>query len=294
MAKTYLIVHPTSRAFVYAVSEFIAEQLRLYSALPFELVVCTDIALAPVEAGSIVYVIGDPFIPFAPLTRVRTVFLNFSLLRLSGTESRAARNWIKRKQSAFISKVSCFDCVLDFLPDNASTLNHDRPVLDFMVGVNRRERRAPKHDVCFVGTETTRRVVLAKRLTRLGVHLSPMTGVNLDEVAAASSLSLNVHAYRCGNIETPRLIGSLVAGAGLVCEEDPTLHALLPTDTYFRAAYRDLPGLIVELLSDQARLAEVREAGAQWALDVYLPKCRAHWRDLVPAVERVLEHSSRR
>lgn len=290
MGRTFLLVHPFSYARISGVVDYIFHQLTSFAPGAADFVICSNVDEAPLAAGSVIFIIGDPFGPFQRQSTCRYVFINFSQLYFFGDLSDygpRARRWIIGKQKAFESKVGRYDFVLDAYPEQPTTIHRafGVPARHFPIGL--RSDIAPQErefDVCFVGTMTPRRRTLAKRLTRLGVRLSPDSHVNLEATAARSKVMLNVHAFRSGNVEAPRIISGFLTGAALVTEPGSSLASRFPENLYVTADYADLSEATISLLDDPTRREALAKAASQWLATEYLPDCDKAWGQILASI----------
>ena len=292
VSRYCLIVHPTSYRYVSAVADYIYSQLKRHSPVEVDFTLSPDLDSLEDGKHSIVFVIGDPFRSFFRRPGVRYIFFNFSLLYALGPtarSSRAARQWIERKHELFAAKIHLYDYVLDYFPAQAEKLSHEfgTPVDAFPVGLcddaySRAFERS--YDVCIVGARTPRRIVMERRLSRLGFRLTPATGVRLEDMAARSKVVLNVHAYRTSNIEYARIVSALLSGAILVTEPSPGMADSFPENLYVSASYTNIARSVRSVLDDATLMKKMGSEGAAWTRLFYLPACDALWATVLPRV----------
>lgn len=289
MSRSYLLVHPTSYRNIAGVVDYIYQQLKKYSSSEVELSLCSEIDAVAVESGSVIFIIGDPFGNFTPRPNCRYIFLNFSLLYPLGEEraySQAGLRWVDRKHRKFAVKVRQYDYILDCYPHQAGRISNEFgiPTRHFAIGLGDDAYSVSferEYDVCVVGARTPRRLVLANRLTRMGLRLSPFAGVSLDSIAARSKVVLNLHAYRTANAEFPRIVSALLSGAVLLTEPSAAIADRFPANLYVSARYGDVAQAIQALLDDPRRREKLSSEANTWMRMQYLPDCEQDWKSLV-------------
>ena len=292
MPRCYLVIHTVSYRFVRNVAEYIFDQLRRHGPREVAFHSCDSVDSIDYEPGSIIFVIGDPFATFVRRPRCCYVFVNFSLLyRLGGEENYGprGRRWISEKHRLFTERIRSFDYALDCHPHQSEMLTGEFgvPCRFFPLGLKPEAYATPRaklFDVCNVGTVTPRRNVLARRMGRSGIRLSPATGIALEDAAAQSKIVLNVHAYRTANVGLPRVVSALLSGAALVAENSADVSAAFPPQLYVTARYCDLSKAITGLLADPRSATNMAKAAGDWMRSIYLPRSDAIWARLVPTV----------
>ncbi|MES2535164.1 MAG: glycosyltransferase [Pseudomonadota bacterium] len=300
--KSYLLIHPVSYCYVKSSANYIYEKLQEFSPGEVECIFCEDIELAPVNPGSIVYVIGDPFKPFTRRKERFYVFMNFSLIYFLGNPlhcSWSAYKWIREKRSAFDSKIACYDYILDYYASQVPVMREKTniPVAAFPTGVERPaadsklSRPDRKYDVCIVGTPSPRRLRMISKLRKKGFSLSPVDGVVFESIAAESRIVLNMHLHRSNHLELPRIVGALVSGAALVTEHCWGLDDYLPPDMYVAASEDRLADAVEELITDQARLDSLSARAGKWMENVYFKNCDAQWQNVLPEIHQRFRNS---
>jgi hypothetical protein len=293
--KSYLLVHPVSYGYIKSSADYIHEKLQEFSPGAVERIFCEDIELAAVDAGAIVYVIGDPFKTFTRRKDCFYVFMNFSLLYFLGNPLRCSWSgyrWIREKRNAFDRKVSCYDYILDYYLSQTPLMRKkiNLPVDTFPTGVerlaadNHRRPDLKKYDVCIVGSPSPRRLRLINRLREKGYRLSPADGVAFDAIASESKIVLNMHMHRANHLELPRIVGSLASGAALVTEHCWGMEDYFPPDIYVAASESRLAAAIGELMGDQARLSAISTRAESWMKVVYAKQCDMQWQRLLPHI----------
>ena len=258
MARSYLLVHSFSYGYVTSVVDYIHSQLKAHLPFPVEFAVCDHVDAIKFDNGSVIFALGM-FGKFSRSPTCSYVYLNVERLYPRGPYSAAARRWAQRKKQRFDQKVRFYDFVLEWHTDQVALVMAEFgvPARFFPICMAPPKPRDRIYDVCLVGSRTPRRVTIEKRLSRLGVRLSPSTGIMLEDAAAQSRIVLNVHAYRSSNIELPRMIGAMMAGAALVTEPSPGVERYLPPHLYLVASYRELVDSIFSLLGQPERVKTI-------------------------------------
>lgn len=289
MAKSYFLAHSISYRYITFIADYIHLQLKAHSPLVVEFVVCDVIDGIKFDDGSLVFTIGM-FGKFSRQPTCRYVRLYTDLLYLghAASHSAAGKRLIDNKKLRFAQDVHLYDSILDYHVDQTAPINEEFgvPTKVFPLCVTAPMQRERIYDVCAVGTPTPRRVTIEKRLSRLGVRLSPSFGVTFEEVAAQSRIVLNIHAYRFDNVELPRMVGAMIAGAALVTETSRGAEQYLPQHLYLEAAYTDLVDLIFALLRQPERTTAMATAASKWMKSVYAPECEARWQTLLACLYR--------
>lgn len=264
------------------------------------LFVCDHIDEAPIPQGSIVFVVGESFPCFAKKPGCLYLYLNFSVVELMGNPlsiGLSGLRQVRRKQRLLQEKLDCFDVLLDYLPLQTTMLQHrlDMPVMHFPPCVDPalleepRPIKGTRYDVCFVGGITPRRQAVLRRIEATGLSLSPSSEVVLEEVAARSSLCLNIHAARSNHLETPRIVGALAAGCPVVTEKSFGIRSVFPADIVVAAPLARLPSTVRELLQDPTWLDDLRRRSAEWYRSVYLPEAQRRWGEICGAARAMAE-----
>ena len=162
------------------------------------------------------------------------------------------------------------------------------PVLTFpvMVDPTRIPDRAtdPPYDVCIVGTPSPRRLRVYRRLAAMGLRLSPLNGVTLEDAAAKSRIVLNVHMHRCNHMEYPRIVGSFLSGAAL---KTPTCYGMdgeIPRELYVTSSYRGLAEATMALLDTPQKMDRMTRDAATWIRGEHAARCQAGWRELMASL----------
>ena len=238
-----------------------------------------------------IFVIGDPYeMPIGQVDKF-CIFMNYSLVTFPGSLSSysiAGTKWICRKRRAAAKRIPRFDAWLDYLPAQAKKLSEviRIPVAHFPVGPTSPldESKtvcgpvpATNYDICLVGAPTRRRQRLNASLKALGLVVSPMTGVALEEVAVHSKLAINVHAYRSENIELPRILGAIASGTPVLTEEIEALPSVVPRLAYASVPYRQLAQEACALVRNPERLADLNEQSRHWLKHEYSPRAESQW-----------------
>jgi len=266
MAKSYLLVYSFSHGYVTSVVDYIHAKLKALSPFPVEFVVCDRVDAIRFDQGSIIFVLGL-FEPFLRQPLCRYVCFNLERLYHSGPSTpgnAAAKRWSASKKQRFSRKVRQYDFVLDFHADQIEPVTAEFGISArvFPICVAPPAPRARIYEVCIVGSPTPRRVTIAKRLARLGVKLSPSSGI----------------------------MGALIAGAALVTEPTPGVERYLPPHLYLVASYSDIVESTISLLGQPERLKTMTSAANAWLKEIYLPQCEATWRTLLDGLYQ--DHAS--
>jgi hypothetical protein len=177
------------------------------------------------------------------------------------------------------------------------------PVNSFPVAVtideaaNFASPKARKYDVCIVGSGSARRSRLIEKLRRSGLHLSPISGANVEDVASQSKILLNVHLQRCNHLEYPRILSAFATKAALVTEYCLGMENYFPPETYICADYNELPERIEALLADPAKLEQMGEAAYSWISNTHLRNFELEWKKRIDEIHdhfytRTVNHGS--
>lgn len=264
------------------------------------LFVCDRVDEAPIPRGSIVFVVGESFPRFTKKPGCLYLYLNFSVVEFMGNPMSIGLSGLRqvgKKRRMLREKLDCFDVLLDFLPLQTTLLQHrlDMPVMHFPPCVDPAlldESPSPNgtpYDVCFVGGATARRRAVLRRIETKGLSLSPSSEVILEEIAARSSLCLNIHAARSNHLETPRIVGALAAGCPVVTEKSFGIRSVFPADIVIAAPLVRLPSTVRELLQDRARLDDLRQRSTEWYRSVYFPEAQRRWGEICSAARAMAE-----
>ena len=291
-----LLVHEASVRYVDPVVAFIRQQLALHSGREPIYGECSDVATARVPAGSVVFVVGDGFPPYVRQHGCRYVFVNFSLLRRLRwwrPVAPATARWMGAKRRALLARCRQYDLVLDFNPRQTRLLERDLaacavPVRTFQTSVSATDAGTAaiplaqrRWDVCFTGTQSTRRTRMRSLLERRGITVSPGVAPGLQTVIGDCRIVANVHFAACDTLEAPRIVHTLAAGACLVTEGCHGLADLVPPSCCVCVPYRRMPGAIDALLHDPVRMAALARAGADYMQMHHAPRAEACWHRLV-------------
>lgn len=300
MAKTYLVVHRISYKYIKNIADYIWQNIVKYAINPAEFQLANSIDEVGFVAGSTVFVIGDPFKVFQRTTGVTYIFLNFSVLAMTGSPFSfgfGAYRLLSHKRKILEGKLGCFDHVLDYWPAQTSVLEkkfkkYGKQIESFPVGLCPTPESllvplsARKYDVCFVGSITARRKKVLAKIAALGISLSPSSGVDLEEAARDSRIVLNLHAHRSEHLESPRILGAFSTRAALVTEQCDSLHGVFPSETYFAFAYADLPLQIKSLLDKSEMLESTAARGYCWLKEKHMDTCEQDWSRILKKFEQ--------
>jgi hypothetical protein len=219
------------------------------------------------------------------------VFLNFSVLFVLGNPFKCGLSAFKllhNKRKIFEDKLSCYDYVLDYWPEQTSAMRrkYSVPIESFPVAVAPCKAHTSEkiYDVCFVGAMTWRRRRLSKQLKSLGINMSPSEGVVMEEIAAQSRIVLNAHAGRSNHLEIPRIVSAFASGSLLVTENESAMKRAFPDGIYVGAKYSRLVTAITSSLADQAFSSATTDSASQWYDNVYMPHCNDQWAKIITNV----------
>jgi hypothetical protein len=301
MATTYLIVHQVSYKYIKDIVDDTWRNIAKHAGNPAEFHLVDAIEKVAIQKGSTVFVIGDPFKAFHRVEEVTYIFLNFSVLVMTGSPfsfSFGAYKLLSYKRKVLESKLACFDYILDYWPAQTNILRKKfqkfgKPVDSFPVGLNPVAESAliplsaRKYDVCFVGSDSPRRTKVLNRLAALGISLSPSSGIDLQDAARDSRIVLNLHAYKSEHLELPRMLGAFSTRSALVTEKCNSIHDAFEPNTYLAFDYAALPLRIKDLLDKPEVLDRTAVHGYRWLTDKHMNDCERNW-------VRIVEHFERR
>jgi len=294
----FLVIHKVSHGYVASVINYIRAVIQDVTGVKVVERVAERIDEIDFPRSATVFVIGDPFPPFAKRKDCYYVFLNFSLLynvTQWGSLNWKARIWIHKKHRRFIKKVCCYDMVLDFYKPQSVLMNHElKPmgvkVMAFLTNtreanpVTRPSLDDRRWDVCVVGNLSRRRRRIYQSLEGLGCNLSPLETDDLASVMRQSKVILNVHFHRCNTMEAPRIIQALNMGCCLVTETCYGLDQLVPGDCYRSVEYADIVQEVVGLLESPPRIVEIERLAKRYMEGEYREKCLASWKEVLDAI----------
>lgn len=225
-----------------------------------------------VTGSGLVFVIGGTLPPIKRRPGTKYVYINFSPVKITGFHSFKSMLWFRKMRGILQARAREVDAVLDYYPSQTKHLSEiiEVPVFSFPVAVAPVPRKPVKYDICFVGTASKRR---RRMVSRIDASFSPRSGLDLEDVAACSRLTLNVHYQRGRHLEVPRIIGSLAAGTPVVSETS------LGQENYpIRTGdYRSLPRLVAEELETPTQVG-------QWYIDEYLPGAKTQWAEIMQKI----------
>lgn len=294
----FLVIHKVSHRYVASVINYIRAVIQDVTGVKVVERVAERIDEIAFPRSATVFVIGDPFAPFAKRKDCYYVFLNFSLLynvTQWGSLSWKARIWIRQKHLRFLQKVQCYDAILDFYQPQAVMMRRELKDAGIMVmcfWTNTLDTTAAvppplddrRWDVCVVGNLSRRRRRIYRELEKLGCRLSPFETTDLALVMTQSRLTLNVHFHRCDTLEAPRVIQALNLGCCLVTETCYGLEQLVPRDCFRSVEYDDIVQEVVGMLESPLRIVEVERLAKRYMEGEYREKCLASWKGVLDAI----------
>lgn len=255
----------------------------------------------PAGGAQTVFVIGEHLAPPLRHPGCQYVLINLSVVTQLGSPLAASPRGmlqIHRKARALRHRLAGYDALLDYYPAQTRILKRrlSLPVFGFIpwsdpAAPSQGSRDQPEtiYDVCFVGGKTPRRRALLDQLRAEGLRLSPSKGVMLEQAAAQSACTLNVHLQRSNHLEIPRILGALSVGSPVVSEDSFGIADILPPKLIEIAPYRQLSGRVLSFLSDPSRVAERAAQSASWYRDTLVPQAEQmliktlHQIDTLPA-----------
>ena len=284
----HIVISGSSYLFIKSVADDIAKTIGQISESSVRVSFTEDVDSVHIRPGSIVLVIGENLPRFQRDSTCYYVYLNFSLLyrlRWYRPIGQEAVEWIGSKHSVFMSKLHCFDMVLDFYRQQSMVMQKQLckkgiPVHHLQVGVLHDSLIAPvsveecEWDVCVVGSMSKRRDVIFEELRKLGIKLSPITTDNFPLVASRSRIVLNIHYTDCDTFEIPRIIEALALGRCVVTEPCYGMRTLVPEGICQIARYRNVVSTVSNLLNHPDRIARSGAASAIFYSQVYNSMCK--------------------
>ncbi|MEO1564333.1 MAG: hypothetical protein AAFR98_12920 [Pseudomonadota bacterium] len=253
-----LYVSTASMPYIRRVAEFIAEQTQSK----------VDVGNRVTGSG-LIFVIGGTLPPIERQPGAKYVFINFSAVEQVGMPTLRGLRWVKKKRQILFERAQEVDAILDFYPAQTARLARrlEVPVYPFPVAVNPVAKTQLKYDICYVGTTSKRRQKMKRMIE---AQFSPRKGADIEDVAACSRLTLNVHYERGYHLEIPRIVGSLAAGTPVVSENGVGQNAF-PIRT---GSFKQLPRLVAEELDQPTPVRD-------WYEDEYLTNARKQWASIM-------------
>ncbi|MEM9342263.1 MAG: hypothetical protein AAGA87_04405 [Pseudomonadota bacterium] len=284
--RPVIAIRPESLAHIRNVARSLQRQISR-TLEPCALCECDTVDAAD---GDLVFVIGEHFARFHRRPERTYVYFNFSVVEVLGNPLvTTPSGWrqARYKASLMRRKLDLFDAVLDYYPPQTQVLQRKLPVpvFGFPVSVDPADidPGPTAYDVCFVGGLNPRRRAVLDRLQASGLTVSPHSGVTLEDVAARSRLTLNIHALRSNHLETPRLIGAIATGSPVLTERSYGIDTLVPPGLIPVAPTRRLARDAMHMLAHPSELEALRHRVTVWYQDRYLPDCATAW-------DRLAEH----
>lgn len=299
MSRAALVIHTISYPFIEKVALYIHNELREHFGFTTPLLICDSVDDAQHVEDTTVFLIGENFPVFRRKPRCRYVYLNFSVVTVLGQPwgtGLKARRAIQYKWKLLTTHLPSVDVLLDYYPPQTEVLKRKlkQPVLGFAVASPPQHNYTPMHareyDVCFVCSPNERRLAVRHAIERLGLTLSPSTGIAIEDAAAQSRLCLNVHAVKSHHFETPRFVAALSCGTPVVSE--PSFASDTIVDQRFITAgdYSRLPALLAKLLCHPDQLEDMGRKAHHWYAAKYFPEARDQWRKTIGSVRDCLDH----
>lgn len=262
--KNYLIVHEVSVPYIGRIIDFICNALSNCENEFIYKVVSDTVDDADIVGPATVFIIGENLKSFSRRSGCIYAFLNFSVVTFIGNPfgvSFEGARLIRRKRKLLEEKLPGIDVLLDYYPAQTRVLQRELslPVLGFLpCSLKRSGKMKPmadrEFDVCFVGGISPRRRKVIDAIERMGLTLSPATGSDLEDIAARSRCTLNIHMQASNHLELPRIAGSLSTGTPVVTEKSYGIDEIFETDSIVSARAGRLPFAIAAMLQDRDRL----------------------------------------
>lgn len=284
--KACLVVHDVSVPYVRNVLVALKNTLNSEFEGGCEMVTCSTVDEANSGDADVIFVVGENLGRFERQSGRKYVYFNFSVVAMLGNPLRNSLKGIqliRYKNKLLKSKLDLFDAVIDYYPAQTSVLKKqlDLPVAGFVPWVppapeetiTKLSDRA--YDVCFVGGLSPRREQIIEALKSTGCHMSPSSGVTLEEVAVNSRCTLNIHMQRSNHLEIPRVMASLANGSPLVTESSYGIRDMLPEDIVYVAPYPKLTDATLNALKDLEALEKTAQRAYRWYCDVGAPQFEA-------------------
>lgn len=281
--QAYLIVHQDSVPFIRHTIDFLLAELGRHHQSVTYLTAEHALDEVQIPAPAIVYVIGERMAWAQRQPGCFYVYLNFSVVAMIGNPLRMSLDGVRliRKKRRFLEqKLKLADVVLDYYPAQTRALQRvlDKPVLGFLPCSLPSEGmplapEAREFDLCFVGTSSPRRQRVLEAARAAGLVLSPAHGMDLEDAAARSRLTLNVHMQASNHLEVPRIVGSLSCATPVVTEYSHGLAEIFSTDCVFEGPARRLVGMARKLLADPDHLAQLQQRAQEGYHSYYRKAC---------------------
>jgi hypothetical protein len=304
--ETKLVIHEKSFQYI--------SQIALYISGIIQQITNTCVSIHKVaniesinKEYTLYFIIGDGFLPYPKMPNSFYIFINFSLLfNLNYFKSDyRARKWITSKYRLFLSKVSCFDVVLDYYLKQSDFLReelrkYDIPVLNFMTGTKSSIQNPMYHfennykwDIGFVGTITARRAKILQELAKTDLILSPLNGISMEELVKKSKIILNIHAHKCLTAEIPRIVETLRNGGCLITEESPGIENIAPSSCYINIPYNKIFHTTKKLSDNLSLIKHYRASSLEYMINNYDRLCLNNWQNIISSIEKHIDSKHR-
>lgn len=295
---TYLVVHKVSYNYIKHIADYISIQIHKNTCGTFQTIISQNIDQHEFDVNSVVFIIGDPFKSFTRRVSVKYIFINFSVVAILGNPfnfSFSAYKTIIKKSNLLRSKLSNFDHVLDYWPEQTIALKkkyneYNIPVSCFPVGINvfpnSPSFRERKYDICFVGALTPRRNKILETLRKNGFILSPAEGMHLEDAAIQSKIVINIHGHRSNHLEIPRILGAMATKSLVLTEHSYGMDYFFPANCYVSCRYQDLSDRVSYLLNKIDESELIAKNAYQWIEKHHSPQCDVAWSELLTSLAK--------
>lgn len=284
MLQASLVVHDFSYDYVQNFVHYVHDAMKRHLACDARLLICRTIDEASYREG-LVFIIGENFPMFERRPGCVYVLLNLSVVVALGhpfSASLRGHAQVRRKRRMLSRKLPLIDVLLDYYPPQTAQLAKqlDVPVYGFDVAVAPAQSDldiATEFDLCFVGGLTERRKGVLDEIDRRGISRTPIKGAPIEELAARSALCLNIHTERSNHLEIPRLVAALSSGCPVVTETSFGITEFGAGDLITEAPLAGIADAVEALLSDRAKLDDLRRRSFDWYRETYLSRAEASW-----------------
>lgn len=258
------------------------------------LIISDEVDLVNFSDENIIFIIGESFKRFIRKKECKYVYINFSVISFLGNPfnlSRKTITHIRYKRRIFLEKIDLFDAVIDYYPAQTYALKNKIKTrlygfipytLPFKVLI----KKDKIYDTCFVGEMSHRRKTVLQRLISEGVVLSPTSGATIENYAAQSKLTLNIHMHRSNHLEIPRILGAISVASALLTERSYGINDVLDQDIVKVASYRHIVQNTIKLLRDSNSTHQIGLAARVWYESTFIPRQQQKNRDMLLKISK--------
>jgi hypothetical protein len=292
------VVNAHSYKYVTNAVDYIYQVISNIPEYSISLVLADSVDQVVIPEGALVLLVGESFGRFRRQKGCIYAFLNYSVILPLGNPFRQSLDGIKamrRKYLMLQDKIDLLDAVLDYYPEQVTSLRKKLPclVLGFPTGILVKDSSEfipiakRSYDVCFVGGLSKRRSYIRDCMLHAGLTVSPANGVVVEDIAKDSRITLNVHKHRTNHLEYPRVFGALASGSALVTEESYGLYTNLSPNLLVAARYGAIVRSIKNLVTDEERITLLALNGSDWMAGAWAKHCEESWVNILKRLSEV-------